>query len=143
MTIQNRVAKGFLGGAALGMLACAVQSFAAASPDKKKGPAEREKSAAKIDFIRDIRPILTDNCFACHGPDDKQRKANLRLDKGEEALKPAKSGDLAIVPGDVARSKLVERISSQDPDEVMPPPKTKKKLTAQQIDLLKRWIASG
>src|SRR6185503_8922107 len=59
------------------------------------------------------------------------------------ATKPAKSGDAAIVPGDVSHSKLVERITSKDPDEVMPPPKTKKQLTAQQIDLLKRWIASG
>ena len=137
MTIQQLIAKGFLAGTALGILACAAPSFAASSPAKQK---RMEKA---VDFIRDIRPILSDNCFACHGPDDKQRKANLRFDKREEAIKPAKSGDLAIVPGDVARSKLVERITAHDPDEVMPPPKTKKKLTAQQIDLLKRWIASG
>ena len=143
MTAQNLVAKSFFGGAALAILVYSAQSFAASSPDKRKTVAEKEKSAAKIDFIRDIRPILSDNCFACHGPDEKQRKAKLRLDKGEEALKPAKSGDLAIVPGDVARSKLIERVTAQDPDEVMPPPRSKKKLTARQIDLLKRWIAGG
>ncbi|MGH8245528.1 MAG: DUF1549 domain-containing protein, partial [Gammaproteobacteria bacterium] len=143
MTAQNLLAKSFLGGVALALLACAAQLFAAPSPDKRKAAGEKQKPAAKIDFIREIRPILSDNCFACHGPDEKQRKAKLRLDKGEEALKPAKSGDLAIVPGDVARSKLIERVTAQDPDEVMPPPKTKKKLSAQQIDLLKRWIAGG
>src|SRR5438876_4692530 len=91
-----------------------------------------------IDFSRQIRPILSDNCFKCHGPDEKERKAKLRLDLVEEALKPAKSGDYAIVPGDIAKSKLIERITSKDPDEVMPPPKTGKKLNAQQIELFRR-----
>ena len=106
-------------------------------------PAKTAAAAKPIDFIRDIRPILSDNCFACHGQDDQARKSKLRLDVREAALKPAKSGDPAIVPGDVAKSKLIERITAHDPDEVMPPPKSKKTLTAQQIDLLKRWIAGG
>jgi hypothetical protein len=96
-----------------------------------------------VDFSREIRPILSDNCFACHGPDEKQRKAKLRLDRHEDALKPTKSGDYAIIPGDTKKSKLVERIMSQDEDEVMPPPKSKKKLNAQQKELLVRWIAEG
>ena len=104
---------------------------------------DKSGSPSKIDFNRDIRAILSDNCFACHGPDDKERKAKLRFDDKIEALKPAKSGDHAIVPGNVAKSTLVARIESKDPDEVMPPPKTGKKLTAQQIDLLKRWIQEG
>src|SRR5215510_2993787 len=96
-----------------------------------------------VDYNRDIRPILSDNCYACHGPDEKQRKAKLRFDVPSEALKPAKSGDYAIVPGDVAKSKLVERVASKDPDEIMPPPKSGKKLTAQQMELLRRWIQGG
>jgi mono/diheme cytochrome c family protein len=104
---------------------------------------DKSGSPSKIDFNRDIRAIFSDNCFACHGPDDKERKAKLRLDRKEDALKPAKSGDYAIVPGDLAKSTLIERITSKDPDEVMPPPKTGKKLTAQQIELFKRWIQEG
>lgn len=101
------------------------------------------KGGSAIDFNREIRPILSDNCFACHGPDDKERKAKLRFDIKEDAFKPAKSGDYAIVPGNPAKSHLIERVTSKDPDDVMPPPKTGKKLTPQQIDLLKRWIAQG
>ena len=63
-----------------------------------------------IDFNREIRPILSDNCFACHGPDDKERKARLRFDLKEEALQPAKSGDYAIVPGKPAESELILRV---------------------------------
>src|SRR3954468_23534932 len=90
---------------------------------------------AAIDFNREIRPILSENCFKCHGPDEQGRKAKLRFDRKEDAFKPAKSGDLAIVPGDPAKSKLVERITNKDPDEIMPPVKTGKKLTARQIEL--------
>jgi len=101
------------------------------------------KPAPAIDFNREIRPILSENCFKCHGPDDQGRKAKLRFDRKEDAFKPAKSGDLAIVPGDPAKSKLIERITNKDPDEIMPPTKTGKKLTARQIELLTRWIAEG
>src|ERR1041385_1008881 len=114
-----------------------------ASPAAYAAGKDKPGAVAKIDFNRDIRPILSDNCFKCHGPDEKERKAKLRFDRKEDAFKPAKSGDYAIVPGDPARSKLIERITATDPDEVMPPVKTGKKLTAQQIDVLKRWIASG
>jgi mono/diheme cytochrome c family protein len=105
--------------------------------------ADKNKSGGKIDFIRDIRPILSDNCFACHGPDEKERKGKFRLDIAEDALKPGKSGEVAIVPGAPEKSELVKRITTTDEDDVMPPPKSKKKLTASQIDLLKRWIADG
>nr|AGW45562.1 planctomycete cytochrome C domain secreted protein [uncultured bacterium Lac161] len=97
----------------------------------------------RIDFNRDIRTILSDNCFACHGPDENKRKAKLRFDVKDEAFKPAKSGDHAIVPGDLKNSQLVARITTKDEDDLMPPPKSGKKLTPQQIDLLKRWIAEG
>jgi hypothetical protein len=116
----------------LALLAAAQFCLAASNP-----------KSAKMDFNRDIRPILSDNCFACHGPDDKTRKAKLRLDTKEDAFKAAKSGDFAIVPGDLKKSVLVDRVTTKNEDDVMPPPKTGKKLTVAQIDLLKRWIAEG
>jgi hypothetical protein len=97
----------------------------------------------KLDFSRDIRPILAENCFACHGPDANKRQASLRLDIRDEALKPADSGLAAIVPGKAAESELVRRIFAQDEAERMPPADSTKKLTAEQRDLLKRWIAEG
>ena len=93
---------------------------------------------ADISYNRDIRPILSDNCFACHGFDPKNRKADLRLDTFEGA-----TADGGIVPGDPAKSEIWNRILSEDADEVMPPPKTHKKLTDAQKDLIKRWIEGG
>lgn len=93
---------------------------------------------APIVYNRDIRPILADNCFACHGADSAARKADLRLDQFNAA-----TAMKAIVAGKPDESGVMHRILSNDPDEVMPPPATKKTLTAQQKDLLKRWIASG
>jgi hypothetical protein len=94
--------------------------------------------AAEINFNRDIRPILSDNCFQCHGPDRSQRKARLRLDDRESAIERQ-----AIVPGKPEESELVARIFSTDPDDVMPPPDTHKTLTAAQKEKLKQWIAQG
>ncbi|MFN7734136.1 MAG: DUF1553 domain-containing protein [Pirellula sp.] len=91
-----------------------------------------------IQYNRDIRPILSDNCFACHGPDEKTRAADLRLDQRAAAV-DAK----AIIPGDVNGSSILQRIVSTDEDQVMPPPSSHKKLTAQQKELLKQWIAEG
>jgi hypothetical protein len=93
---------------------------------------------AQIEFNRDIRPIITENCFACHGPDKNQRKAKLRLDMREVAIERQ-----AVVPGKPEESKLIEHIFSEDPEEIMPPPKSRKSLTANQKELLRRWIASG
>ena len=92
-----------------------------------------------IDFNREIRPILSDNCFTCHGPDEKQRMAKLRLDTKEGIS--AKQG--VIIPGDAANSKLIKRVTSQDPNVVMPPPDSGHKLTEKQIEALKRWIDEG
>src|SRR5438477_9602267 len=83
----------------------------------------------KVDFNRDIRPILSENCYKCHGPDDEARKAKLRFDVRADALKPAKSGKIAIVPGAPEKSELLARITAEDEDERMPPLKTGKKLT--------------
>ena len=98
---------------------------------------------AEIDFAREIRPIFSENCFACHGPDANKRKANLRLDEKESAFAPAKSGETAIVPGDVEKSELLRRITSQDEEEIMPPKKEHKQLKPEQVALLKKWIKDG
>jgi hypothetical protein len=95
-----------------------------------------------INFSRDIRPILSDNCYQCHGPDKNKRKADLRLDTKLGALADL-DGHAAIVPGKPAESALISRIMNDDEDEVMPPPKTKKTLTPEQKNLLKRWITEG
>lgn len=100
-------------------------------------------AAPAPDFNRDIRPILSDTCFACHGPDDGKRKAGLRLDLPENALKGGKSGHPAITPGKMEASELVRRILSTDPESVMPPPDSGRKITPAQIELLQRWVADG
>src|ERR1041385_2741711 len=99
--------------------------------------------AAEVDFQREVRPILSGICFKCHGPDDATRKGGLRLDIRDEALKPGKSGDVAIVPRDISKSALVKRIFTTDEDDLMPPPKAKMPLTDAQKDILKRWVAEG
>lgn len=96
-----------------------------------------------IDFARDVRPILADNCFTCHGADDQSRKSKLRLDGRDHAIKGGSSGLAAIVPGNPDDSELIARVNSEDPDEVMPPPSTKRKLTPQQIATLRGWIEKG
>jgi uncharacterized protein DUF1553/uncharacterized protein DUF1549/cytochrome c len=106
-------------------------------------PSTGEQSAEQVDFQRQIRPILSENCFTCHGPDDGSRKAKLRLDVREDALKGGVSGEPAIVPYKPYASVLLRRITSADANEVMPPPKTKKKLSAQQVELLRKWIETG
>ncbi len=95
-------------------------------------------SAATVSFNRDVRPILSDNCFYCHGPDASHRQADLRLDIRDDAMAAG-----AIVPGKPAESTLVSRINSTDSDELMPPPESHKKLDAKQKELLARWIEEG
>jgi hypothetical protein len=96
-----------------------------------------------LDFNHDVRPILSDNCFKCHGFDDAARKGKLRLDQRATALKGGKSGDPAIMPGKPDESELVKRIFNKDPDEVMPPKSGKGPLTEAQKNTLKRWVAEG
>jgi hypothetical protein len=98
-----------------------------------------DDSKTSIDFDREVRPILSDNCFACHGPDENQRKAKLRFDTKEGAF--AKPG--VITPGDASKSRLYQRVSSKDQDMVMPPPSSEHKLTEKQIETIKRWIDEG
>src|SRR5882757_9375274 len=91
--------------------------------------------AKDLDFNRDIRPILSNNCFACHGPDSAAREADLRLDREEDA-KAIRQGHAAIVPGKVEESELVARITNSDEYERMPPANTGKKLKPEEIALM-------
>jgi mono/diheme cytochrome c family protein len=93
-----------------------------------------------VNFARDVLPILSDHCFACHGPDAKARKADLRLDVKDEALRKESP---VIVPGKSGESELVRRVSSDDESEVMPPPRFKKPLTPAEVATLRRWIDQG
>lgn len=99
----------------------------------------------RVDFNFDVKPILSDRCFACHGPDAENRAADLRLDTREGAFAKSESGevDFVIRPGDPARSELIRRITSTDPDVRMPPPDSKLSLTADEIDTVKKWVREG
>ena len=99
--------------------------------------------AGELVFNRDVRPILADKCFSCHGPDVRQRKAELRLDTREGAYGKTESGAVAEVPGDLKKSEVWARINTSDKDEAMPPPKSHKVLTPAQREVLGRWIAEG
>ena len=92
---------------------------------------------ASPDFNRDVLPILSDTCFKCHGPDANARTAKLRMDVEAEAKKEG------ILPGKSAESEIIARIFSGDPDELMPPPKSKLKLTGAQKATLKEWVDAG
>ena len=95
-----------------------------------------------VRFNRDIRPILSENCFYCHGQDSKHREADLRLDLSEEATR-LNNGVAAVVPGKPEAGEMILRLLSKEDDEVMPPPKAHKNVTPEQIALLKRWISEG
>jgi len=99
-------------------------------------------AAEPINFSRQIRPILSENCIACHGPDEKGRKGKLRLDDEQDAKRDRK-GDFVIMPGKPEQSELIKRIESTDPDDVMPPPKQHKTIPPAQLALLKEWIKQG
>ncbi|MDB5390980.1 MAG: hypothetical protein JWM11_6626 [Planctomycetaceae bacterium] len=96
-----------------------------------------------LNFARDIRPILSHTCFKCHGPDEKERKAGLRLDTQEGGHAKLESGSFAVVPGKIEASELIARIMTDDPTLKMPPPESGKKITPEQIATLKKWISEG
>jgi hypothetical protein len=102
-----------------------------------------DSGTTAIDFNRHVRPILSENCFKCHGPDEGAREAKLRLDRRETATQPAKSGEIAIVAGDLKRSELILRITAKDEMDVMPPVDSGKTLKPAEIEILQRWIAQG
>ena len=99
-------------------------------------------TAADVDFNRDVRPILSDKCFACHGPDEHKRGAELRLDVEKDA-KEDRGGYRVLTPGKPDQSELVKRIIAEDESERMPPKKSGKTLSPAEIDLLKRWVVQG
>jgi len=121
----------------------AMSLAALAGPVAWSAPVERKPAGGAVDFQREVRPVLSQNCFLCHGPDEHERKGGLRLDVRENAVKPAKSGVKAIVPGHPEQSELLARIRHGDPDEQMPPAKSGKKLSAREIEVLAKWIAEG
>lgn len=111
--------------------------------DIQSGKGPNEEAQVQPEFNRDIRPILSNACFHCHGPDRQARKGGLRLDLREFSTEPAESGSRAIVPGHPENSMLMERIHSTDVNTVMPPPDSGKVLTAAQKQVLEEWIRSG
>jgi hypothetical protein len=133
-------ARGYLAAELVIFLAFSLAWFASADASEKNA---RTKDDFRPEFDRDVRPILAENCYPCHGPDENKRKAKLRLDREETAFQKLPNGDFAIIRGDLARSKLVERIRSTDSEELMPPVKSGKKLSPEQIDCLTRWISGG
>lgn len=118
-----------------GINGVAAQKSVSQSPEKAQSTVD---PIEKVDFNRHIRPILSNNCFFCHGPDKEKREGDLRLDIREEAIEA-----FAFVPGDTEDGELLHRIFSDDPDEKMPAPKSNKSLTDAEKLLLKRWIAEG
>ena len=110
-------------------------------------PAQASAAAAPerpIDFNWDVRPILSDNCFRCHGPDEKNRQAGLRLDTAEGAYAALRRpGTFAVVPGKPAESQLIFRITHANAAVRMPPQVTNKVITPQQVEILRAWIAQG
>ncbi|MCH7726569.1 MAG: PSD1 domain-containing protein [Planctomycetes bacterium] len=96
----------------------------------------------KIDYSRDVRPILAQSCFACHGNDADKREAELRFDVREDAIRD-RDGSRAIMPGDSSKSELIARVTSDDPEQRMPPAEAEKPLTPQEIEVLRSWIEQG
>src|SRR5947209_14412080 len=115
------------------VLAAAVALWLAAAPAPAAPPAP-----AKVDYNFQVRPLLADRCFVCHGPDEKKRKAKLRLDDPAVAF-----ARRAFVPGKPEESAAIQRITADDPAEHMPPPKSNLSLSRDEIDLLRRWVAEG
>jgi len=97
----------------------------------------------KISFNFDVQPILSNNCYVCHGPDSSTRQAGLRLDLREQAIRTLKSGNRAIHPGNWKKSELINRVTSQNPEEMMPPPEMKRQLSEKEVAILTRWIEQG
>jgi cytochrome c553 len=116
--------------ASLGLLALAV----AARAEEQAAP----PAAPRLSYNKDVRPLLVENCFSCHGADSASRKADLRLDQRDAAIEFG-----ALVPGDPDSSTFLDRVYSDDPEEVMPPPSAKKTLTPEQKEILTRWVREG
>ncbi len=99
--------------------------------------------ASRVDFTRQIRPLLSDRCFRCHGPDASRRKAELRLDLREGAFKKLPAGWAIVKPGDPAKSELIRRITTEEIEDAMPPAESHLSLSEDEKALLTRWVAEG
>lgn len=137
---KNQLTHQVIGVAALSSLLLATALWAGAAPPKKKTVGAQKQTAGPLQYNRDIRPILAENCFACHGPDSAARKAGLRLDKAEEATQ-ARNGRAPLVKGKPEESLIIQRINGKGP--IMPPKSSHKELTPQQIATLTRWVKEG
>ncbi|QEH37009.1 Planctomycete cytochrome C [Aquisphaera giovannonii] len=125
-------------------LAAALPGFVAETPCLAGAePDAKPREPQAIRFNRDVRPILSDRCFQCHGPDASQRKGNLRLDGRQAATAPAASGEAAIVPGKPDESELIRRITTHEAEDVMPPAKVGKPITPSEARILRTWIEQG
>ena len=143
MTSLPRLTSLFLTG-----LSIATIGLARADDPDSKGTDGSRPTLAKakvrpVNFARDVSSILSDNCFACHGPDDKHRKAGLRLDTKAGVLAKLKSDNAAVIPGKADESELIFRIETDDAEAKMPPKKSGKQLTPQQIETLRQWVEQG
>ncbi len=124
-----------------GWAACCVPTWAGEPGDAAPETSSREQR--KIDFARDIRPVLSDKCFACHGPGEESREGGFRLDVKDSALGEADSGAVPIVPGDLDSSELYQRLTTDDASMRMPPEETNKQVTAEEIARIAAWIRQG
>ncbi|WP_166820263.1 PSD1 and planctomycete cytochrome C domain-containing protein [Thalassoroseus pseudoceratinae] len=104
------------------------------------GNLRAEDDTPPVDYLREVRPILAQNCFQCHGPDESTREAGLRLDRREDALEKLDSGTHAVVPGKPSDSEVMVRLTTEDEYLKMPPPESGRQLTQKQIDIVRRWI---
>jgi Planctomycete cytochrome C len=100
-------------------------------------------AGAQVSFNRDIRPIMSDTCFRCHGPDKSARMMDLRLDIRDQALKPLVDNKIPIVPGKPEQSEIIRRIFATDQSEIMPPEYAHKALTQAQKEIIRQWVAEG
>ena len=127
----------------LGLISLGLAMLPLGIATAEEATTEEATLAERVDYLQDIRPILSDNCYACHGPNAEDREGELRLDSEESAFGEAASGELAIVVGKPEASELLRRMLSDDEDEVMPPADSGKSLKPEQIALVRQWIAQG
>src|SRR6476646_6408270 len=122
---------------------CCELVFATGPRAQGLSPAPPKSKATKLSFNQTVQPILSENCYACHGPDPGARKAKLRLDRAEFAYAPHDKSGPAIIPGQPSKSPLVRKIEAKNPKDRMPPPEAHKTLKPEQIALLREWVRQG
>lgn len=132
-----------VGAASLGAIAVTTGSALPSAALVDGDGVDPARDSDRVDFNRDIRPIISNNCYACHGPDGEARQAGLRFDLPSGPITPSKDGKVAIVPGHPEQSEMYARLTAADPDERMPPADSGKALSPAQIELIRKWIEQG